>query len=78
MEDHAFRTIEVTGTSNESQDAAIANAIATASKTAKDLSWFEVIESRGAIKEGAVAQHQVTLKIGFRIPAETAEGDAHP
>lgn len=62
-----FKTIEVTGTSDKGQDAAIANAIATASKTVDDLRWFEVLESRGAIKEGQVAQHQVTLKIGFRI-----------
>lgn len=74
MEDQAFRTIEVVGTSDESQDAAIANAIAAASKTTRDLSWFEVVESRGAIKQGAVAQHQVTVKIGYRVhPGQPAD-----
>jgi flavin-binding protein dodecin len=29
--------------------------------------WFEVTETRGAIKDGKVAEWQVTLKIGFKI-----------
>lgn len=67
MTSEAFKTIEVTGTSSQSQDAAIAAAIAAASQTVKDLCWFEVVESRGAIEGDHVAQHQVTLKIGFRV-----------
>lgn len=67
MTGETFKTIEVTGTSDQGQDAAIANAIAAASKTVRDLCWFEVVESRGAINEGQIAQHQVTLKIGFRL-----------
>jgi flavin-binding protein dodecin len=31
------------------------------------LAWFEVIDVRGHIADGAVAHFQVTLKIGFRL-----------
>jgi flavin-binding protein dodecin len=29
--------------------------------------WFEVIETRGRIEDGQVAQWQVTIKIGFAL-----------
>lgn len=67
MKNETFKTIEVTGTSDKGQDEAIANAIAAASKTVKDLAWYQVLESRGAIDGSKVAQYQVTIKIGFRI-----------
>lgn len=67
MSEHVYKKIEVTGTSAEGQDAAIRNALARASKTVKDMKWYEVVESRGAIKDGKVDQFQVTLKIGFRL-----------
>lgn len=67
MANETYKTIEITGTSDKSQDAAIANAIATASKTVEDLRWFQVIETRGLIDSGRVAKFQVTLKIGFHI-----------
>jgi flavin-binding protein dodecin len=31
------------------------------------MSWFEVVEQRGAIRDGKVAEFQVTIAIGFRI-----------
>jgi flavin-binding protein dodecin len=31
------------------------------------MDWFEVVDERGKIKDGAVAEFQVTVKIGFRI-----------
>ena len=42
------------------------NAIATASKTLKNLDWFEVKETRGLIDENKVAYYQVALELGFR------------
>jgi flavin-binding protein dodecin len=60
-----FKKIEVVGTSSESLEAAIANAITTAGKTEKALRWFEVVEQRGRIsKEGKIDQFQVTVRIG--------------
>lgn len=67
MPDQVFKKIEVTGTSSEGQDAAIRNALGRAAKTVKNMRWYEVVESRGSIKDGGVDQFQVTLKIGFRL-----------
>lgn len=64
---HTYKKIEVVGSSRKSIDDAIRNAIAQASKTTRNLEWFEVIETRGHIEDGNVGHFQVTLKIGFRI-----------
>jgi len=67
MSDTVFKLIELTGTSGKSLEDAIQNAVAKASKTVHNMSWFEVTETRGAIRDGKVAQWQVTLKIGFKV-----------
>ena len=67
MGDHVYKKIELTGTSTESQDAAIRNAIARASKSIHGMRWFEIVESRGSIKDGKVDQYQVTLRVGFTL-----------
>lgn len=67
MSDHVYKKIELTGTSLKSQDDAIRQAIKRASETVQGMSWYEVVESRGSIKDGEVNQFQVTLKIGFRL-----------
>ena len=67
MSDAVFKKIEVTGTSAEGQDAAIQNAVEKAAKTVHNMRWYEVVESRGNIKDGKVGQYQVTLKIGFKL-----------
>jgi len=65
--DPVYEKSEVVGTSEKSFADATRNAIAKASKTVRNLEWFEVSELRGQIKKGKVAQFQVTLKIGFRL-----------
>ncbi|OFW56974.1 MAG: dodecin flavoprotein [Actinobacteria bacterium RBG_16_64_13] len=65
--DPVFRKSEVVGTSEKSFAEATKNAVAKASKTVRNLSWFEVAEMRGSIEKGKVKQFQVTLKIGFRL-----------
>jgi len=67
MDGHVYKILELTGTSNKSCDDAVQTAIGIASKTVRNMSWFQVTESRGAIKDGKVAEWQVTVKIGFRI-----------
>ena len=51
----------------EIHDLAVKAAIKDASKTVRNMDWFEVDEMRGRIKDGQVAEFQVTLKIGFRM-----------
>jgi flavin-binding protein dodecin len=65
--EHTYKHIELTGSSSESSDKAVENAIAKASKTVKNLHWFQVIDTRGYIEEGVVKYWQVTIKVGFRI-----------
>jgi flavin-binding protein dodecin len=67
MSEHVYKTIELVGSSQESTDAAIRNAIARAGKTVRHMDWFEVVETRGHIEDGGVAHFQVKLKIGFRL-----------
>jgi flavin-binding protein dodecin len=69
MSESVFKIIELTGTSSKSVEAAVQIAIATAAKSVRNMSWFEVAETRGAIKGGKVAEWQVTVKIGFKIEA---------
>lgn len=67
MEDHVYRVIEITGSSQKSIDDAIHTAVARASKTLRNLRWFEVIQTRGHLEGGMIQHYQVTLKIGFTI-----------
>lgn len=67
MADHVYKCIEITGSSRESSDEAIKNAIARAAKSIHNMRWFQVTETRGHIEGGHVAHWQVTLKIGFTL-----------
>jgi flavin-binding protein dodecin len=67
MSDRTYRVTEIVGTSPESVDAAVRNAIRRAGETLRHLDWFEVTEVRGQIVDGEVAHYQVGLKVGFRL-----------
>ncbi len=67
MKDPVYKLIELTGTSTTSIEDAVGKAIQRAHKTIKNLSWFQVVETRGNIDKGKVHQWQVTLKVGFTV-----------
>ena len=67
MSDHVYKVVEIVGSSSKDTDDAIQNAIGRASKTLKNLDWFEVVETRGHLANGKIGHYQVTLKIGFRL-----------
>jgi len=67
MNDHVYKMIEIVGSSTESSDQAIENAIAKAAESLHNLDWFEVVETRGHLAEGRIAHWQVKVKIGFRL-----------
>jgi flavin-binding protein dodecin len=67
MSEHVYKVVELVGSSAESSDAAIRNAIARAASTLDHLGWFEVVETRGHIEAGRIAHFQVKLKVGFRL-----------
>ena len=64
---HTYKKTEVVGISEVSFAEAVKSAVAKASKTVRNLGWFEVIEMRGLIKDSKVKEFQVTIKIGFRL-----------
>ncbi|MGE3284486.1 MAG: dodecin [Pseudonocardia sp.] len=67
MSDHIYRLAEIVGTSPNGVDDAIRNAVARANQTLRNIDWFEMTEVRGHLADGAVADWQVTVKIGFRL-----------
>lgn len=70
MPDHVYKVIELTGSSKKGLQDAIENAIARASKTIRNMRWFQVIETRGHIDNQKVAYWQVTIKVGFSLEEE--------
>jgi flavin-binding protein dodecin len=67
-EGKVYRVTEVVGTSTESVQQAVRNAVKRASGTLRNLDWFEVGEVRGTIGDnGEVGEFQVAVKIGFRL-----------
>lgn len=67
MKDHVYKILELTGSSSTGIEDAVNTAIAKASKTVRDIHWFEVVETRGLVEKGAVAYWQVTIKLGFTL-----------
>ncbi len=67
MDDHIYRVIELAGTSTTTMEDAIKNAISRASKTLRNLRWFQVVETRGRIENERIARWEVILKVGFAL-----------
>jgi flavin-binding protein dodecin len=67
MDGRTFKTIELVGVSDISYDDAATQAIARASRTLDGLLWYKVSNLRGLIRDGEVAEYQVTLQLGFRL-----------
>ena len=67
MPDHTYKKIELTGSSTVGIQEARERAIAKTSESINNMRWFEVVETRGHIAEGKVANWQVTIKVGFTL-----------
>ena len=67
MSDHTYKKIELVGSSPNSIEEAVANALVRASKTIRNMRWFEVTETRGHLEDGKIAHWQVTVKVGFTL-----------
>jgi dodecin len=70
MSDNVYKIVELTGSSTTSMEHAIQNAVQRAGRTLRHLRWFEVIDTRGHIENGAIAHWQVTIKVGFTLDDE--------
>lgn len=66
-DNNVYKLVELVGSSPESIEDAIQNAITRASKTLHHIGWFEVLETRGHVVDGQIKHYQVTLKLGFTL-----------
>ncbi len=66
MSNPVYKRLELVGTSKVGVEDAIANAITHASVAGELVDWFEVVETRGAVKEGEIVQFQVVVRLGCR------------
>ncbi len=67
MSEKVFKKIRVVGCSTVSYEKAIQAAIKKAGETLENLSWFEVVEFRGAVGAGKVLEWQATVDLAFKI-----------
>ena len=67
MTDHVYKQIELTGTSAIGIEDAVGKAIAKASKTVRNIHWFQIVETRGQTAGDKVVRWQVTIKAGFTL-----------
>jgi len=56
---------EMVGTSPKSWSDAARQAVATASKTVRNIKTIEVVKSMARIEDGEIVEYQVEVKIGF-------------
>ena len=67
MADHVYKIIELVGTSPEGVSQAVDNALERASRSVRNIRWFETSTIRGSVENGRVKEFQVTLKVGFTM-----------
>jgi flavin-binding protein dodecin len=67
VEKHVYKLVELVGSSDNSIEEAIKSAVDRASKTLRNLRWFEVVQTRGHIEGGTVRHYQVVIKAGFTL-----------
>lgn len=68
---NVYAISEIVGTSSNSIEDAVQQAVDAAGRSIRNLDWFEVTDLRGHIKDGRVAHYQVAVKIGFRYEAKS-------
>lgn len=66
-ENKVYKLVEIVGTSDKSLSDAISSGVGRASKTVRNIDWFEVTELRGRVDSGRVSEYQVKMKVGFRL-----------
>ena len=67
MSNHIYKKIELVGSSPDSIEDAVKNALSKASQSLRNLRWFEIVETRGHVEDGKIGHWQVTIKVGFTL-----------
>jgi flavin-binding protein dodecin len=67
MADKTYKIIEVVGVSEDSIQDAVRSALSKATKTVRNIDWFEVKDIRGSVTKKGEPVFQVEVRIGFRL-----------
>lgn len=67
MSERVYGISEVVGTSADSIETAIRNAVQRAGSEYRHVDWFEVEQVRGYVRNNDVDHFQVTVKVGYRL-----------
>lgn len=67
MSERVYGLSEVVGTSSESIEDAVRNAVRRAAADHLHIDWFEVQQVRGYVRSNDVDHFQVTVKVGYRL-----------
>lgn len=67
MSEKIYKKIRVVGCSPVSYEKAIEFAVKKVGETVEEMSWFEVVEFRGAIVEGKPVEWQATVDVSFKV-----------
>jgi dodecin len=67
------KTIDLSGTSTQSLEAAIEEAVSRASLTISDVTEFEIEKVTGTVKDGTVDEYRVWLKVTFVVKEKLHE-----
>jgi flavin-binding protein dodecin len=67
MSNHIYKKIELVGSSPDNIEDAVKNALSKASRSLRNLRWFEIVETRGHVEDGKIGHWQVTIKVGFTL-----------
>ena len=65
----AYKSVEMVGTSEQSFDDAVREAVRRAGETVRDLEWLEVLEQRGYLRGGEIREFQVKVQVWFKLDA---------
>jgi dodecin len=66
MPSRTYKLIDLVGISDRGFDDAAKNAIKRAQSTLQGLAWFEVVEQRGALRDGRI-EYQVKVQVAFKL-----------
>lgn len=67
MSNHVYKIVRLAGTSPDSVEKAIENALSKAAESLRNIRWFTVEETRGQVDDGQIAHFQVILSVGFTL-----------
>jgi len=67
-----LKMMEVVGTSPAGFDEAVRSAVEEILKAGRRAHFFQVVEQRGAIRDGRLKEYQVVLKVAVEMDGGTA------